>query len=327
MKQLLGVGLIGYGGYGQCLAREVGTTHMGRVAKVWSRSKAKIDLANSRGFKATQDVDAVINDPDVDCVIVASANFQHKEHCLKVCDAKKHLWAEKPLVLNLPDYDEVMAAVNAAGIVNHCNYSMRYGGLQAKLIELVDSGVFGHIFTVKVHQFRGSGTWAAGARHHAVAEPEVSGGWHMHHNCHSVDMMIRLAKSRVKDVFCRFTKSTPEAPSEESILASAVFETGCIASATDQLCAYDDLHIDVIGSKASAFFREKGNTLELFEGCKASSGQTFKNVGYFDDAMRAFLGACHGEDTPITPIAEGRHVLEVLLAMQESQKKNAVVEL
>ena len=139
----LGLGIIGYGPWGAHLARLALNSTRACVPLIWTRSPETAAKIRAAGFPATNDVDELINHPEVEAVVVASPNALHKEHCLKVCAARKALWAEKPLVLNLPDYDEILAAVEKAGVVNHCNFGMRYGGVGRKLIEMSEAGEFG----------------------------------------------------------------------------------------------------------------------------------------------------------------------------------------
>src|SRR3989339_497203 len=126
----LQIGLIGYGPYAMHLARMALNTTAADISLIWTRSEKTKEQIFANGFVGTNDIDELINSPKVEAIIVASPNSLHKEHCLKVCVAKKPLWAEKPLVLSLEDYDEIIKAVEKAKVITHCNFGMRFGGVR-----------------------------------------------------------------------------------------------------------------------------------------------------------------------------------------------------
>lgn len=336
----LRIGLIGYGPFAQHLARMALNTTAADIALVWTRSDKTAERIIADGFNATTDVDELISSPEVEAVIVASPNAMHKEHCLKVCAAKKPLWAEKPLVLNLADYDAIAGAIASAGIVSHCNFGMRYIGVSRKLIELADAGDLGAPLHL-IHRIdRSVGLFCQDSAHKAVLTPELSGGWIIHHMCHQVDFVIRVMRQKVRTVYCKSAKSAPACPSEEAISAVLTMESGAIACLNDGLTQQHTEFLEIVGTKASAYTRD-GRSL-LVRGFDAENKARYGHGGhsveytpesYADDAMRAFVQAVKGTKAAtgyplaVVPVSEGRHVLEVLLAMKESDRTGTVVEL
>ena len=334
----LGVGLIGYGPYGQHLARVATNTTRAWIPMIWTRGAATAEKIRANGFVATNDVDELIGHPDVQAVIVASPNAMHKEHVLKVCAAGKALWAEKPLVLNLADYDEIVQAVRASGVVNHCNFSMRYGGCCRKMIELADADEFGRPMHLISRICRGTGLFALGSAHKAVLTPELSGGWTLHHMCHQVDFAVRLTRERIVRVYAQMVKSAPACPSEESIAAVLTTRSGAICELSDGVAPQEDFHLSYLGAKALAYV-DGGGGLNFRGACAENNyghggwSTAFTPEAYPDDSMAAFIsavtGAPHNRSYGVStvPVAEGRHVLEVLLAIRESAARGEPVAL
>ncbi|OGJ89648.1 MAG: hypothetical protein A2268_08665 [Candidatus Raymondbacteria bacterium RifOxyA12_full_50_37] len=335
----LQIGLIGYGPYAMHLARMALNTTAADISLIWTRSEKTKEQIFANGFVGTNDIDELINSPKVEAIIVASPNSLHKEHCLKVCVAKKPLWAEKPLVLSLEDYDEIIKAVEKAKVITHCNFGMRFGGVSRKLIELADAGEFGKPLHL-IHRIdRSVGLFCQNSAHKAVLTPELSGGWILHHMCHQVDFVLRLTRERVVSVFCKTAKSASECPSEEAISAILTTQSGAIACLNDGLTQQHTEFLEYVGTKASGYtIDHKSLFIRGFDAeNKARYGHgghsiQFTPESYGDDAMRAFVQAVTGEkaDTGypvnVVPIQEGRHVLEVLLAMKQSEKTGKVVE-
>jgi predicted dehydrogenase len=54
---------------------------------------------------------AVLDDPNVDAVYIGLANHLHKDWILRCAKAGKHILCEKPLVLDLEEAEEVLAAI------------------------------------------------------------------------------------------------------------------------------------------------------------------------------------------------------------------------
>ena len=59
------------------------------------------------------DADALINDPDVDAVYIATPPGSHKEYTIKVAKAGKPVYVEKPMALNFAECQEMIAACKA----------------------------------------------------------------------------------------------------------------------------------------------------------------------------------------------------------------------
>lgn len=336
----LGLGIIGYGPWAQHYARMALNSTRAWVPMIWTRSGDTAAKIRANGFEATNDVDELIFHPDVQAVAVLSPNALHKEHCLKVCAAKKALLATKPLVLTLEDYDEIIKAVEKSGIINHCDFTMRYGGVTRKMLELADAGEFGAPMHFISRSSRAVGLFSLGSPHKAVVNPAISGGWILHHMCHQVDFSIRLTRQRVVRAYAQTVKSDPACPSEESISAVLTTEQGALIELADGLTTLSDHHLSHLGTKALAYDAGEGKL--LFRGVDKETFATrgfgghslcYTPEGWGDDALIAFItkvtGQPHGRNYPLDtiPIREGRHVLEVLLAMQESARTNRPVEI
>lgn len=72
-------------------------------------------LADQFGFaQATDDWQALIDDPIIDIVSITVPNALHKTIALAALAAGKHIHCEKPLSLTLPDAQEMEAAARKA---------------------------------------------------------------------------------------------------------------------------------------------------------------------------------------------------------------------
>jgi predicted dehydrogenase len=123
------------------------------------------------------DADALINDPEVDAVYVATPPDSHRHYAVRVAQAGKPVYVEKPMARTAAECAAMVAACDAAGVGLFVAYYRRAMPRFARIKELLDSGQIGELRSVLVRNERpaqleteGRGGWRV--------EPEVSGGGH-----------------------------------------------------------------------------------------------------------------------------------------------------
>ena len=145
----LGVGLIGCGMIGQVHAAGLGQL----VEDGDVRAVAAADLSedarnaanrNARGFdRLHQDAQAVIDDPDVEAVLIASPTSTHRDLLLATLAAGKPVLCEKPLAPTFAVVREMHDAVAASGVAAQVGFHSRFHYLFNRLRDLVQSGELG----------------------------------------------------------------------------------------------------------------------------------------------------------------------------------------
>jgi len=108
-------------GTGWIASRFVASLHAStgqRVVAVGSRTQAAADAfaAMSSIERALSPVSALVADPDVDIVYVATPHHLHRESAMLAIEAGKHVLVEKPLGLNAVEAQEISEAAAAAGV-------------------------------------------------------------------------------------------------------------------------------------------------------------------------------------------------------------------
>src|SRR5450759_2749040 len=91
------------------------------------------------------DYRAVVEDPDVDIVYVATTHPFHREQALMAIDAGKHVLIEKPLTLNATQAREVLTAAREKGVFAMEAVWMRANPLILKAQEIVAQGLIGEV--------------------------------------------------------------------------------------------------------------------------------------------------------------------------------------
>ncbi|MGE0378442.1 MAG: Gfo/Idh/MocA family protein, partial [Planctomycetaceae bacterium] len=104
--------------------------------------------ARHRVPKWYDDADALINDPDVNAVYVATPPGSHCESALKVCAAGKPAYVEKPMARNLAECKQMVGAFHERGLPLFVAYYRRALPRFLKAKELIDLGRLGTISSV-----------------------------------------------------------------------------------------------------------------------------------------------------------------------------------
>ncbi|HEY5783319.1 MAG TPA: Gfo/Idh/MocA family oxidoreductase [Microlunatus sp.] len=123
------------------------------------------------------DADELINDPQVDAVYVATPPDSHCEYVLRVAQAGKHVYVEKPMARTAPECEDMIAACEAAGVGLYVAYYRRAMPRFATVMGLLDSGRIGRPRTVSICNERPASADEAGHAGWRVV-PTISGGGH-----------------------------------------------------------------------------------------------------------------------------------------------------
>ena len=120
------------------------------LAAVMRRDAAKAaDFARRHGVpRSYTDADALIADPGVDIVYVATPPDSHRELALKVLAAGKPVYVEKPMAMNHAECLDMIAAAERSGQRLFVAYYRRALPYFLKVKELLDSGAVGEVLSV-----------------------------------------------------------------------------------------------------------------------------------------------------------------------------------
>ncbi len=98
--------------------------------------------------------DALINDPEVDAVYIATPPDSHKHYTLKVAQAGKPVYVEKPMALNHAECLAMIEACREAGVPLFVAYYRRALPRKLKVKQLVDSGAIGEVRWTRIAYHR-----------------------------------------------------------------------------------------------------------------------------------------------------------------------------
>jgi predicted dehydrogenase len=151
----LNIGLVGYGFMGRTHSnaflqapRYFDLPFRPVLKAVAARNAERVKaFAANWGYESTEtDWRALIARKDIDVVDIASPNDTHREIAIAAAKAGKMVMCEKPLGRTAAEAQEMVAAVEAAGVPNTVWYNYRRVPAVTMIKNLLDEGKFGRIF-------------------------------------------------------------------------------------------------------------------------------------------------------------------------------------
>lgn len=131
------------------------TPHSELVAAMRRNPAQLEDFARRHGVRKTYtDADALIADPEVDIVYVATPHDSHRDLALRVLRAGKPVYIEKPMAMNAAEAEEILAAAGRAGQPVFVALYRRALPYFRKVRELLDAGTIGTPQTVEMRFLR-----------------------------------------------------------------------------------------------------------------------------------------------------------------------------
>jgi 1,5-anhydro-D-fructose reductase (1,5-anhydro-D-mannitol-forming) len=144
-----------------------------RLVLVMRRDAARAaDFARRHGgVRFSTDAQAVIDDPEVDALYIATPPGAHLEYALAVAEAGKPCYVEKPMARSAAECRRMLSAFERAGQPLFVAYYRRALPRFLKLKELLESGALGSLLAVS-HTYQGRAATAS-----AAGAPAAPSGW------------------------------------------------------------------------------------------------------------------------------------------------------
>ena len=189
---MIDAAIVGLGRWGQTLVDSLGGgSDAIRFTHAVTRTPSKVeDYAAAKGMALGSDYDAVLSDPGVDAVVLATPHSLHRSQIVAAAAAGKHVFCEKPLTLAAADAAASIEAVDKAGVTLAIGHNRRFAPNFLALQAILDEGRLGEILHLEgnfsADLTRAAETWRADA-----AESPAGGMTSL--GIHVVDAFIALA--------------------------------------------------------------------------------------------------------------------------------------
>lgn len=146
LKNIVRVGLIGAGRmgsfHGETVAQRIPGATLVAVADPVPGAAEKL-AAKLGAQKSYTDPQAMLNDPDIDAVVIASPARTHAELIVAAAKASKGVFCEKPMAVTLEEADKAINAAEEAGVTLQVGFNRRFVSGFAAAYEEIKAGKIG----------------------------------------------------------------------------------------------------------------------------------------------------------------------------------------
>ncbi len=192
-------GVIGAGGIAN--RRTIPGMLLACNAELEAVMEINIELAESlkekHGAKKAYDsVEALLADPDIDAVYIASPVFLHAQQAMAAADAGKHVLIEKPLAMTSEEGEKVVEYCKEKGIKIAAGFMMRFGTYVQEMKKAVEAGKLGDVvsgYSQFTCWYPDMGAWRQ-------IKSKGGGGALMDMGVHCIDLLQYVTGSKVKQV-------------------------------------------------------------------------------------------------------------------------------
>ena len=276
MFQPLRIGMIATGGIAEtALAPAVRKATGAELWSVLSRDAGRARaFAERHGAASPQpaysDLDALLGDPDLDAVLIASPDGLHAEQCIAAAGAGKHVLCEKPMATTAEDARRMTAVCLEAGVKLGVAYHMRWHRGHRTLAFAAHGGRLGIL-----RHMRAQWAFRASDDSNWRARPEVGRWWALAavgtHLLDQVRWYMRPSCGEVTRVTPHVTRNVFKGPHDETALLALEFESGATAEIVASVLFTAPKRMEVYGSDGYALFddtigRHGGGRIVTHEG-------------------------------------------------------------
>ena len=222
---MINAAIIGLGWWGKNLVEAIQgkSSKLRFVHGVSKEVDAALPLAEANGFTLSDDLEQAVADPRVEAVVLATPHSLHTEQIVRVAQAGKPVFCEKPLALRKADAERSVGACARAGVLLGIGTNKRFWPSMAELRRVVASGALGRLMLIEGHYSNENSGMHFSAWRDSPAESP--GGGMTGTGIHLLDAFVSIA-GPVADVSARLTTHRPGPDPRDTIAVNFTFAGG-----------------------------------------------------------------------------------------------------
>jgi phthalate 4,5-cis-dihydrodiol dehydrogenase len=327
---MFGVGIIGAGSFGEAHARAIVEL---KNAKLVAASRTNTDelskFVHQFGGRGYVDYQDVLNDRDVHIVVIATPHHLHTEIAEHAARAGKHILLEKPMAPNLEECDRIVRAAKQANVALMIGFVSRFARAYQVAKQVIESGEIGELILGVSTMTK---TWDESNRRAWHLDRAMGGGMWLTAGIHCLDRLNWLVASPATQVFAKFATRFHDQPADDTeiislqyangvmgTIVSVGYRDGVMKNLTELICTKGMLNVDY----AAGISIGRGNR---WQSIPFSGSQKWAHESLVGE-WRAFLDALERNATPPVSGEEGREIMRVAFAAEESARENKAIDL
>ncbi|MBN2132571.1 MAG: Gfo/Idh/MocA family oxidoreductase [Sedimentisphaerales bacterium] len=187
---------------------------------------ARREAAAGLGLRWYDSADAVMDDPDIEAVFVATNNAAHAVVAEKAIAAGKHCLIEKPIATTLEDARHLQQLARDRNVSLAVDHMMTENAYNHRAKELIEQGAVGQINDISLHMEFCYGSTPGEAASWRCADRKEIGGPIGDVASHCLYMAEFLLGSKVASLGCVYTPRTLDIAAENGALVQFGLRSG-----------------------------------------------------------------------------------------------------
>jgi len=330
--------IVGLGRWGRSLVNAVqGKTDAIQFVAAHTRTRGSAeDYCREKKIPLRDRYEDILSDPAIDAVVLATPHSQHAAQVLAAIAAGKHIHVEKPLTLDRPSAEQVVAAAKKAGIVLAVGFNRRFHPSVVEIRKRLASGQLGDVMSMVATHTTSTGQFIAHDNWRAQPD-EAPGGAITAVGVHSIDHMIEFG-GEVRDVLVTTGRYIPGSPSDDTTNIMLRFKNGATGLLFCSVATATTLSFTLFGTKGLAEFSKPNLARFRFvpvstvapTGPVTAPPDEIIDTEAFDmlNAELVEFGRCIAEKRPypvkIDQVLHGMSVFDAVVRSTQTQKIEAV---
>ncbi|MCS6892538.1 MAG: Gfo/Idh/MocA family oxidoreductase [Rhodovarius sp.] len=320
---MLNAAIVGMGAWGRTLVNSVQGKPGARlrfVAGTTGTLEKARDFAAEKGIRLLPDYAAVLADPEVQAVVLASPHSLHAEQVIAAARAGKHVFVEKPFTLSKATAEAAVAACRRAGVVLALGHNRRFLPAVAEMKRLLAEGSLGTLLHVEGH-FSGPGALAYKPGMWRADREESPLGGMAGMGIHIVDMIINLC-GRFRDVRV-ISRARVSQTIDDTTAMMATLESGATVTFATLALAPRYWRVALFGT--DALLEMRGHETLIFRPRQGEEWtRNFPPTDIERAELEAFAAAVAGGPAYPLPVEEAIHGVSVFETMIQAATSGSV---
>lgn len=252
---MLRAAIYGAGHWGTRLIESVqGQSATIRFTTAVTRDPAALAPLGERfGLRLTSSYDAVLADPDIDAIVLATPHSQHAAQIAAAAQAGKHLFVEKPFTLMRADAEAAIVACRAARVTLGVGFNRRHAPAYAEMARRIAAGAIGAVRHIEGN-FSGPPSYQVDPTNWRSNRIESPGGSMTARGCHVLDAMVHIA-GPVREVSAFSERLQFDFDVDDTTVCLLRFASGATGSLATLHAATQTWRLQAFGSKGALEMR------------------------------------------------------------------------
>lgn len=278
------------------------------------------------GGRPMDDLDAVLADPSVDAVVIATPTDTHVDYIERVAQAGKPIYCEKPLDQTLDRVSRAMQALKDHPVPFMLGFNRRFDPENNALREAVRKGEIGRLNMLM--------SWSREPAPPPIEYVRASGGYFVDATIHDIDLLCWIAGERPVEVnafgSCMFDPQIGAEGDFDMTMTTLKMPSGALVHINNsRSCSYGfDQRLEAFGDKGMLqTVNQRDDNLVRWGADRTEAREPLKHFFLerydqsFYNALDEFHAAVTEGRAPSATAEDGRAALAISLACARSAKE------